>query len=151
MTLDEYTVIRKTYWDKKEDQKRIKSNSDNRDALLEAWPSIKTTNIAVRQNNIVLDVIHGMDKLIGDGIVLSPRGSAFPFWKDIALTRRFDWGEVRYCWGASQQNAILENYIIDAMEKLEKAMIDEQSFLAKMVLDYQILPKTFHNAVIGEV
>jgi len=147
---DWYSVVRKVYWDKKSDQLLMKENPDQREAYINAWPSITIKSIITRGNDAVKGVIEGVDRIVVNGIVLSPRKEALPNWKDIAVMRRFDWGEVRNCWGASHQNTIMEEYIFDSLRKLEQVVTGEQSIFHKMMIDYQILPELFHRSITGE-
>ena len=146
---DWYSVVRKVYWDKKNDQSRIKEYPDQRDELLQAWPSVIANNIAIRQCVAVKEIIHGVDTLIETGIVISHRKGAFPYWNNIAMMRKSDWGEVRFCWDASQQNEILEEYTLRSIKILGNIFNEEHPVFHKLALDYQIPLETFRKAIMG--
>ena len=146
-----YTVVRKVYWHKKVDQHQIIKNPDRQEEMfLKLWPNVTIKNIAMKQNVIIKEIIEGLDKIIENGIITSEREGALPYRNDIAVTRRFDWGEVRSRWDRSRQNERLEEYIIESLRKLEQIVDGEQSLFYKMVLDYMVKPELFHKLVVGE-
>ena len=148
---DWYTVVRKVYWDKKNDQNRIKGYPDQRDLLLESWPSITISNTAVRQNTTIESIVSGMDDLVKKGVRLSPRKVPLPYWKDMSVMRRYDWGEMRSSWGSSQQNKSLEDFAQESVEKLEQVITHKHPMFHRLDIDYQIPLSVFHKAMIGEI
>ena len=74
------------------------------------------------------------------GIVLNERGSHDkPYWRDmrdIELMRRYDWGEIHCCWGASMQNVKVEQHIYSSMEILDKELTKIFKEVYKIELDY---------------
>jgi hypothetical protein len=52
------------------------------------------------------------------------------------LMRRFDWGEIHCCWGASMQNTKVEQHIYSSMEILDKELIKIFKKVYKIELDY---------------
>ena len=149
-TADWYAIVRILYWDKRADQARIKTFKEEREALLHAWPSIDIKNTVIKQNAHVSEIIFGLDELVERGVIITPRKDVFPFWRDISMVRRYDWGEVRNNWGASHQNERLEAYIHDSMKKLDQISAGVNSTYHKMVIDYQVTPEMFHDAVVGK-
>jgi hypothetical protein len=147
---DWYTVLRKVIWDKENDQGQIKNNPDHRDVYLNAWPNISIKNVVMTKNDVLKEVIDDLDRIIENGIILSPRKDEYPFWKDIAVMRKYNWGQVHNRWGASHQNIGIEACFFELLRKMEQMFIDKQPIFHKIALDYQILPDAFHKSLIGE-
>jgi hypothetical protein len=82
----------------------------------------------------------GIQRQVKSGIVLNERGSHDkPYWRDmrdIELMRRYDWGEIHCCWGASMQNVKVEQHIYSSMEILDKELTKIFKEVYKIELDY---------------
>jgi len=135
-------IIRKTLWEKKKDIDRLKRFPEKRQEALVTWPAIKIDNIVEYYNDAsdIIRLLQQTDELTQYGIVLNERDPHdtlyWPDMRDIELMRRYDWGEIRCSWGASMQNAKLEQHIHSSIETLDRELSKMCKEIYKMELDY---------------
>lgn len=135
-------IVRKLLWEKRKDIDRLKQFPEKRQEALLLWPTIKAENVVIYYNDAlnIIRLLQQTDELTKYGIVLNERGSHdVPYWpdmKDIELMRRYDWGEIRCCWGASMQNAKIEQHIYSSIETLDKELLRKSKEIYEMELDY---------------
>jgi len=149
-------TIRKLFWDKKKDIARIKQmngSQDKRQEVLSSWPAIKVNNVVFnyRDASFIEKLLQQTDELTKSGILLSKRRTNDKLvWEnmtDVEIMRRYDWGEVRSCWGIPMENNRIERHIKTLIERLEKAFIQTyREKFYKMELDY-IYPINNFNAI----
>ncbi|HHY30005.1 MAG TPA: hypothetical protein GX520_04830 [Syntrophaceticus sp.] len=132
-------IVRKLLWQKSKDIDRLKQFPEHRQEALLSWPTIKAKNVVMFYSDAlnIIRLLQQTDELTKYGIVLNERGSHNkPYWRDIELMRRFDWGEIHCCWGASMQNTKVEQHIYSSMEILDKELIKIFKKVYKIELDY---------------
>lgn len=146
-------ILRKLLWEKGKDINRLKQFPEKRQEALLSWPTIKVENVVIYYNDAfnIIHLLQQTDKLTKYGIVLNERSSHNkPYWKDmkdIELMRRYVWGEIRCCWGAFMQNAIIEQHIFSSIETLDKELLREFKDIYEMELDYTFPIDEFKKGV----
>lgn len=135
-------IIRKILWERKKDIEWLKQYPEKRKESLLSWPAMQVKNAVMgyRDAQNIISLLHQTDELVKNGIVLNKRNKHDAiYWEDIInieLMRRYDWGEIRSCWGTSMQNINIEHHIYSSIEVLEKELLKKHKDVFKIELDY---------------
>ncbi len=144
-------IIRHVVWDRKNDMAKAKENIENRQSLLNNWPTIKINNFYITPE-ISLELANDLkelDKFLVKGIKLRRRksGEDKPEWGDFEILRLFDWGQVHATWGPTISNSNIEDYVKNLDKKLELYLSASHVTIYQMDLDYSY-PTEIHKAII---
>lgn len=147
-------VIRKLLWEKRKDINQLQKYPGKRQEALLSWPTIITSNNVMYYKDAlnIISLLQRTDKLTKDGIKLNERRSNDElYWRnmrDVEFMRRYDWGEIHCSWGASMQNAKIEQHIYSSLETLEKELLKKAEEIYKLELDYIFPIKEFKKYLV---
>ncbi len=144
-------VLRSITWDKASDTEMIKQYPERREEHLVSWPSIKSRNIVFDDTTQMKEIIQETDMVIRNGITLQDRNhDEMPFWSDVKIMRRYDWGEMCCCWGTSVENTEVERLIFSLAEKFSSLSDKQYATIYKAELDYRLPIDLYHKIAVGK-
>lgn len=149
----ESLVFRKVIWDMDMDRDHIRKNRNQKNNLLEAWPSIITKNYYMDSVNTkkVAHYISDLDLVLDNGIILAENNNPKWEWRDIELRRLYDWGQLHCTWSPNRKSHEIERKMIDLTTYLDSLTDLLRNNIYCINLNYSLLPEIYKENVVRNV
>jgi hypothetical protein len=147
-------IIRQVMWDMKSDIDKIKNSDQNdKQQLIDAWPSLYTKNIYIdsKETADLVRMLSEFDQIIENGFFVERNNNPDWNWKNVEIKRLFNWGQIHTTWSPSKENVEVEKKI-EGLNEFFSLFIDRRTNeIHSLDLDYSIKPEIFKDSITGKI